>query len=91
MSTAKLIAGLIGAAAAGVAVGMILAPEKGTELRKRIADTTDDYINEMAKWVKKGKELVDDAQNLKKDKMGEATSTRTTNRSFAEPQNQPNL
>lgn len=92
MNTAKFIAGIVGAAAAGVAIGMILAPEKGSDLRKRIANTTDDYINEMAKWVKKGKELVEDAKHLKKEKIGEASSAaRSSTRSFAETHGQPNL
>ena len=33
----KLIVGLVGAAAVGVAIGMLLAPETGQNTRKRIA------------------------------------------------------
>ena len=37
-TTTKVILGLIGAAAVGAAVGMLLAPEKGSDIRKNIAD-----------------------------------------------------
>ena len=35
----KLVLGIIGAAAAGVAIGMLLAPEKGTDVRRNITRT----------------------------------------------------
>ena len=37
-TTTKVILGLIGAAAVGAAVGMLFAPEKGSDLRKNIKD-----------------------------------------------------
>ena len=35
----KVILGLVGAAAAGVIVGLLLAPEKGSDLRKKVKET----------------------------------------------------
>jgi len=46
-SKSKIILGLVGAAAAGVLVGLILAPEKGTDLRKRIGDTAGDWAGHL--------------------------------------------
>ena len=46
-STTKIVLGLVGAAAAGVLIGMILAPEKGTDLRKRIGDTAGDWAGHL--------------------------------------------
>lgn len=46
-NNSKVILGLIGAAAAGVLIGMILAPEKGTDLRKKIGDTAGDWASHL--------------------------------------------
>jgi gas vesicle protein len=32
----KVVLGILGAAAAGVVIGMLIAPEKGSEMRKRV-------------------------------------------------------
>lgn len=39
----KLILGLVGAAAAGVAIGLLLAPEKGTDLRRKVGEKATDW------------------------------------------------
>jgi gas vesicle protein len=39
----KLVLGLVGAAAAGVVVGLLLAPDSGTATRKRISTTATDW------------------------------------------------
>ncbi|MBS1667681.1 MAG: YtxH domain-containing protein [Bacteroidetes bacterium] len=41
MSTQKILLGSLTVALAGVAVGMLLAPAKGTETRQKIADSAD--------------------------------------------------
>jgi gas vesicle protein len=49
-TTTKVILGLVGAAAVGAAVGMLLAPEKGADLRKNIKDSAgklSDRLNDM--------------------------------------------
>ena len=48
MSTkSKVILGLVGAAAAGVLVGLLLAPDKGTDFRKKISRTAGDWTNHL--------------------------------------------
>lgn len=44
----KIILGIVGAAAAGVVVGLLLAPEKGTEFRRTIKDTTGGWADHLA-------------------------------------------
>jgi gas vesicle protein len=75
MSTkSKFILGLVGAAAAGVLVGLLLAPEKGTDLRKRVGKTAGDWAGhltdlfanakgEVGNLKNKGAKLADDAGN----------------------------
>lgn len=43
----KIILGMIGAAAAGVLVGLLLAPEKGEDLRKKVKDTAGDWAGHL--------------------------------------------
>ena len=44
-SNSKLLLGILGAAAAGVVIGMLTAPEKGTEMRNRISRKATDLGN----------------------------------------------
>jgi gas vesicle protein len=62
MSNSKLLMGILGAAAAGVVIGMLIAPEKGEDLRKNIRKTADDWMDEIAIWAGKGKEYLENAQ-----------------------------
>lgn len=43
MKTFGYIASFLGGAVAGAAVGLLLAPEKGSDIRSKIADTVDDF------------------------------------------------
>lgn len=43
----KIVLGLIGAAAAGVVVGLLLAPEKGTDMRRNIGKRTGDWADHL--------------------------------------------
>jgi gas vesicle protein len=63
MSNSKLLLGILGAAAAGVVIGMLIAPEKGEDLRKNLKKTADDWMDEIATWAGKGKEFMEDAQD----------------------------
>jgi gas vesicle protein len=62
MSNSKLLLGILGAAAAGVVIGMLIAPEKGEDLRKNLRKTADDWMDEIANWTGKGKEYIEDAR-----------------------------
>lgn len=46
---------IIGAAAAGAVIGMLVAPEKGSELRKRISDATGDLTSQLSQLIEKGR------------------------------------
>lgn len=59
-NSSKIILGLVGAAAVGVAIGMLLAPEKGSEIRKRISDKAGDLASRVGDMVSYGKEKFDE-------------------------------
>jgi len=57
----KIILSLIGAAAVGIVAGILLAPEKGGEVRKKIADTATDIASRIGDWISTGKAAVEDS------------------------------
>lgn len=54
----KLILGLVGAAAVGVVVGLLLAPDAGENTRKRIASTAGDWGTSLGDLLHSAKEGV---------------------------------
>ena len=57
MKTTKIILGFAAAAVAGAAIGMLLAPEKGTDLQKKLKEGAQDWMDEIAKLVNTGKSM----------------------------------
>ena len=64
----KLIVSVLGAAAAGVAIGMLLAPEKGSDIRRNISRTTGDWASNLGDLLANAKGELTRAQA--KGKMG---------------------
>lgn len=58
----KVILGIVGAAAAGVAIGLLLAPEKGAELRAKVSQTAGDWASHLTDLFANAK---GELQNLK--------------------------
>lgn len=54
----KIVLGLVGAAAVGVAIGLLLAPETGVNTRKKIASTAGDWGNSLGDIFSSAKESV---------------------------------
>ena len=54
-TSTKVILGIVGAAAAGAVIGMLLAPDKGSELRKKVKDTANDWACQLADLFAEGK------------------------------------
>lgn len=59
----KLVLGLIGAAAAGVVVGLLLAPDSGTATRRKISSTASDWGSHVGDLFSSAK---DGVSNLRK-------------------------
>ena len=56
----KVFLGILGAAAAGVVVGMLIAPEKGSEMRNRIKKSAGDWIDNLSNIFVRGKEELEE-------------------------------
>lgn len=80
-STTKVILGIVGAAAAGVVIGLLIAPEKGSELRSRIGRTAGDWAGHLGDIFKNGKEEVEE---LKDRAMSAARTARNAGSSVKE-------
>ncbi|MEO7768229.1 MAG: YtxH domain-containing protein [Ferruginibacter sp.] len=57
----KVILGLLGAAAAGIAIGILLAPDKGGEVRKKIADKAGDIASRIGELITTNKGKLENA------------------------------
>ncbi|MES2328884.1 MAG: YtxH domain-containing protein [Bacteroidota bacterium] len=62
-STSKIILGVVGAAAVGIAIGMLLAPEKGADIRKKISDTANDLAGKVGDMITTGKDKISEVAN----------------------------
>jgi gas vesicle protein len=71
MSTSKVLLGVLAGAAAGAAIGILFAPEKGSETRRRIMKKGDDYSQEFKdrfeEWSENGAEKIESFKNGARD------------------------
>ena len=58
----KLVLGLVGAAAAGVVIGLLLAPDSGAATRQKIADTAGDWTDHLSDLFSSVKDQAADLQ-----------------------------
>ena len=61
-NASKVVLGMVAAAAAGAAIGMLLAPEKGTDLQKRIKEEANNWIANLNNLLKTGKVIMGDVR-----------------------------
>jgi len=70
----KVVLGILGAAAAGVAIGMLIAPEKGSEMRARVKRTAGDWVDTLSNLFVKGKEELEELGSAAADRGRQARS-----------------
>jgi len=68
----KVLLGILGAAAAGVVIGLLIAPEKGKDMRKKIRKTAGDWADNLGHLWTQGKEAAENAVGEAKDKARQA-------------------
>lgn len=57
----------MGAAAVGAIIGMLVAPEKGSDLRRKITDATGDWTAQLSELLAQGKEQLNNLKNKAAD------------------------
>jgi gas vesicle protein len=62
-SSTKVILGIVGAAAAGAVIGMLLAPEKGSDIRQKVKDAANDWACQLADLFAEGKSELSNLKN----------------------------
>ena len=69
MKTLGYISAFIGGAIAGAALGILMAPEKGSDTRTKISDAVDDFCNkhDIKLSRKEAEEFVEDIKDSASD------------------------
>jgi len=61
-TTGKYVLGLLGAAAAGTVIGLLIAPDKGTETRKKLIEGVGKFAINLANLLQAGSEELEKAE-----------------------------
>lgn len=64
----KVALGILGAVAAGVAIGILIAPEKGKDTRKKLKKTAGDWAENLSHLFVRAKEEAEDGIESVKEK-----------------------
>lgn len=74
-TSTKFIIGLTIAAAAGAAIGMLLAPEKGKDLQKKLKDEAEDLLSQFTSILQTGKDAVSQVRDTAEEEIDRIGST----------------
>lgn len=71
MNSTKVVLGILGGVAAGALMGILFAPEKGSKTRKKIADKSKGFADDMkGKFEELYVDVTDKYENLLQDAKG---------------------
>jgi len=71
----KVLLGILGAAAAGVVIGLLIAPEKGKDMRKKLRKTAGDWADNLSNMWAHGKEAAEGTMDDLKEKVRQARTS----------------
>ena len=74
----KLILGVLAGAAAGFALGMMLAPKKGSELRSDMMESLEDLQDRVTDIIEEGRQKLSDLTGFGQDGTMESSGTKQT-------------
>jgi gas vesicle protein len=64
----KIALGVLGAVAAGVAIGILMAPDKGKDTRKKLKKTAGDWVESLSNLFVRAKEHAEETMENAKEK-----------------------
>lgn len=70
----NIFIGIIAAATAGVVIGMLIAPEKGEDLRKNIRNSAGDWSKKLSNLMTEGKEHFEGLKSMFGDEVDQLKS-----------------
>lgn len=70
----KILLGILGAAAAGVAIGLLFYTDEGKKTRKKIKNTASDWADSLGSLIESGKENLSDLSHKAKDRFKKVKS-----------------
>jgi gas vesicle protein len=73
-NNSKVVLGIVTAAAAGAVIGMLFAPEKGTELRDKVRDTANGLASDLLDVIQRGRQQYAEVEDQVQDKAKELKS-----------------
>ncbi|MFN3378963.1 YtxH domain-containing protein [Runella zeae] len=73
-NNSKVVLGIITAAAAGAVIGMLFAPEKGSELRDKMRDTANGFASDLLDAIQRGRQQYTELEGEVEDKANELKS-----------------
>jgi gas vesicle protein len=73
-SNSKIVLGIVTAAAAGAVIGLLFAPEKGTEIRDKMRETANGFASDLLDALQRGRQQYTDVKDNVEDKAKELKS-----------------
>lgn len=73
-TSTKVAIGICGALAAGVVIGLLLAPEKGTEMRRRLRKTAGEWVDQLGNVFSQAEENMDEMKQKVRNVKAAATT-----------------